>query len=148
MGYSSYSEIVFADTPGKAKSLALNTDEFCRSDWDYTDLKAKRVPELDSAYRGRLWMEWDNMDDRVAMVKKAGFVCDPDYANLEDCEGCGATEWCEQYERMVNEAMEYTDIDHCYECRGLGDDYEIDGEELVSRCETCTCNPNRRDDDE
>ena len=107
MGYSSYSEIVFADTPGKAKSLALNTDEFCRSDWDYTELKAKRVPELDNAYRGRWCMDWDDMDDRVAMVKKAGFRCDPDYAELDWCKDCRAKDWCEQYEYMMEEEKRY-----------------------------------------
>ena len=144
-GYSDYSVVVFADTPGKAVCLALGTDEFPSYDVDFMELKARRIPKLDAFYRGNWYMDWDNMEDRVALVKEANYMCDPYYAALEDCENCPATEWCEQYERMKDDA-EWSDLDHCYECRGLGDDYEIDGDNLVSRCDTCPFNPNRRDD--
>lgn len=145
-GLSDYSVVVFADTPGKAVSLALGTDEFIRSDWDFIELKAKRIPKLDDSYRGYWFMDWDNMADRVALVKEAGFMCDPDYAEIDDCKNCEAKEWCEEYERLQENQTAWDEYDHCYECRGLGDDYRIEGEELVSNCDTCPRNPNRRDD--
>ena len=102
-GYSDYCVIAFAETPGKAISHALGTDEFQRCDWDFIELKAKRIPELDSAYRGRLVMDWENMTDRVAMVKEADLYCDPDYITIEDCNNCQAKDWCSGYERMLVE---------------------------------------------
>lgn len=97
-GYSDYSVIVFADTPGRAVSRALGTDEFQIDDWDFTELRAIRIPTLDASYHGKSVMDWDNMSDRVAMVK-AGFFCDPDCITLDDCKACPAKDWCSEYER-------------------------------------------------
>ena len=99
VGYSGYSIIVFADTPGGAVSRALRTDEFSIDNWDFTELKAIRIPTLDMSYRGKSVMDWDDMEDRVAMVKEAGFYCDPDYITLDDCKVCPAKDWCSGYER-------------------------------------------------
>lgn len=39
------------------------------------------------------------------------------------------------------------DLDHCYECSGYGDDYELDDNgDLVCRCTECPFNPFRGDD--
>lgn len=46
------------------------------------------------------------------------------------------------------EDSEYYEIDWCYECGGLGDDYSIVDGELVSNCDSCPYNPNRTDLDE
>lgn len=35
------------------------------------------------------------------------------------------------------------DFDPCYECRGYGDDYRIEDDELVSNCEGCPKNKRR-----
>lgn len=44
--------------------------------------------------------------------------------------------------------MDDFDYDHCYECRGYGDDYYInDDGELVSACDDCHYNESNRDDD-
>lgn len=41
----------------------------------------------------------------------------------------------------------WDDYDWCYECTGYGDDYSYDDDgELVSNCDNCPNNPNRRDD--
>ena len=109
-GYCEYSVIVFAETPGKAKNLALGTDEFPYGDWDFIELRATREPTLDNSYRGSSYMDWENMDDRVAMVKEAGYRCIPDYVELEICEKCPAKDWCGQYEEMQEEAEEMEDI--------------------------------------
>ena len=105
-GYSDYSVIVFAETPGKAVTAALGTDEFPYHDWDFTELKALRRPALDSAYRGCDFMDWDNATDRIAMVKEAGFTCDPDSVTLAECNTCPAREWCSEYEYLMEEAEE------------------------------------------
>ena len=102
-GYCEYSVVVFAETSGKAKAEALGTDEFPYSDWDFIELTATRVPALDKYYRGKSEMDWDDMQDRVALVKEAGFRCDPDYADLDDCKNCEAKDWCEQYESMMED---------------------------------------------
>lgn len=40
----------------------------------------------------------------------------------------------------------WDDYDWCYECTGYGDDYSYDEDgELVSNCDDCPHNPNRRD---
>ena len=72
-GYAYYSVIVFAETRGKAKSSAIGTDEFPKCDWDFTELRARREPALDGAYRGAWRMEWDNDKDRLAMVRWGGY---------------------------------------------------------------------------
>ena len=39
------------------------------------------------------------------------------------------------------------DLDWCYECTGLGDDYYFDEDgELVCACDECVCNPANRDE--
>lgn len=101
-GYSEFSVIVFAESAGKAKAAALGTDEFPMGDWSFTDMSARRVPELDPFYRGKYRMEWEDMEDRVVMVRYAHCYCHPDYVDLNDCKECKATEWCEQYERVKN----------------------------------------------
>ena len=108
-GYSEYSVIVFADTPGKAVSLALGTDEFPFGDWDFTQLKAIRIPALDASYRGNQYMDWYNMSDRIAMVKEVGFYCDPDFITLKECKDCLAKDWCYGYETMKEDAKENND---------------------------------------
>lgn len=52
-------------------------------------------------------------------------------------------EECEHYADDVDDAY-----DHCYECRGLGDDYIInDDGELECYCDRCGCNPDLKDGD-
>lgn len=102
-GYADYSCVVFAESRGKAVALALGTDEFPSGDWDFTQLTARRLPSLDKCYRGHWYMDWDNMDDRVALVREAGFICDPECADLDDCKDCQAKDWCSQYEQMMED---------------------------------------------
>ena len=51
---------------------------------------------------------------------------------------------------VIDEEEDYDpwdDYDWCYECTGYGDDYSYDDDgELVSNCDNCPNNPNRRDD--
>lgn len=90
---SEYATVVFAETRGKARSLAMATDtceyaEFC-------DIDARRVPWMDKYYTdGKKEMDWDNSKDRIALVKHCGFYC------VEGCDSddCPAHQWCDRYE--------------------------------------------------
>lgn len=93
-----YSTVVFAETRGKAKSEAMRTD--CCEDSEWTDIRVTRVPELDAEYRGHDEMEWDDDQDRHALIR-AGWRCeyiDPDY-----CETCVGREDCEAYKDYLAE---------------------------------------------
>lgn len=111
-GYCDYSCIVFAETRGKAISLALGTDEFPKHEWDYTQLKAIRIPALDKCYRGRWYMDWGNDEDRIDLVKEAGYCCDDDAFDPDECDLCVAKEWCDRYEEYKEE-MENDDGTEC-----------------------------------
>lgn len=89
--------VVFAETAGKAKALALNTDT-CEG-LEFTDISARRAPKLDAAYRGRYEMDWWHDEDRIAMVRDAGFACDLSDVSYEElyCEACAAKWWCREY---------------------------------------------------
>ena len=98
-----YSTIVFAETRGKAKSLALATD--CCEYADFCDIEIRREKELDKYYReGKIEMDWENPLDRIALVKECGFHCDPDYFDFEDCSVCSAKEYCDYYKDRLEES--------------------------------------------
>ena len=89
------STIVFAESRGKAKSIALTTD--CCCDADYTDIRATRFPWADKEYKqGKREMYWDDPKDRRFLVSKAGFRCE--YVERENCEVCSAKDVCEEYQ--------------------------------------------------
>ena len=67
-------EVVFAETRGKARSLALSTD--CCEDARFTDIEVHRMPHLDKYYKEGKWhFDWDNPQDRIVLVKECGFWC-------------------------------------------------------------------------
>ena len=107
--YSEFVVIAFAETRGKAIVNALGTDEFPYGDWDYTEMRAKRCPELDKYYRGAYRMDWDDPGDRLAMIKEAGFYCDEDSFDPDECEKCAGKEYCSQYDEYVEEQDGDTD---------------------------------------
>ena len=95
---SSAATIVFAETRGKARSVAMHT-ETCE-DVDFCDIDVTRKRHMDKYYsEGKKEMDWYNAKDRIAMVKDCGFRCDYDYFNfdIEDCEVCPAKEYCDTY---------------------------------------------------
>lgn len=99
-GDEGISLIVFADTAGKAKAYAAGTDEFC--DYGFTGIRVNRVPNLDKFYKGLSEMDWNNTEDRIAMVRYANFECSCEVWHPE-CEHkkCPAQKWCGRYERMM-----------------------------------------------
>lgn len=89
--------VVFAESAGKAKALAMHTDT-CEG-LEFTDISARRAPKLDTAYRGRWEMDWWNDEDRIAMVRDANFSCDLSEFGYEDleCDRCAAKQCCREY---------------------------------------------------
>lgn len=89
--------IVFAETRGKARVVAMHTDT-CE-DVDFCDIDVTRKRHMDKYYsEGKKEMDWYNAKDRIAMVKECGFRCDYDYFDIEDCEDCPAKQYCDRYE--------------------------------------------------
>lgn len=98
-------EVVFAETRGKAKSIALQTDTFC--DCDFCDLKVYRKPVIDKYYKdGKTLMDWDNQKDRLALVKACGFSCIDDCFG-EFCEDCLSKEYCDRYDEYIEWCQDY-----------------------------------------
>lgn len=105
-GYSDWIVVVFAESRGKAIVAALDTDEFPYGDWSYTELRAIRKPEFDKHYRGNWRMDWDNPDDRLAMVRAGGYYCDDDSFDPDDCAKCSGKDYCSRYEEYLDEERE------------------------------------------
>lgn len=94
-GYSDYTTVVFAETAGKAKSIAMSS-EACEG-CDFIDIEVFRVQQLDKYYKkGKQEMDWFNEKDRIALVKDCGFICSREVIN-PDCENCSAKKWCDRY---------------------------------------------------
>lgn len=86
--------IVFAETRAKAIYAALSwTDTFDGCVW--IDMSACRFPEYDQYYSGKMFVDWDNMDDRIRLVRDFGWNCGE--AIEWFCQECPAKEWCEEY---------------------------------------------------
>lgn len=137
------STVVFAETAGKARYIAMYSGTL-GDDLEFKDIYVRRIPQLDEYYKGRTEMDWSDDNDRVAMVRFAGFCCGEDCFDQEECGRCSAKEYCNQYKDYMEEEKYWDEYDHCYECRGLGDDYILnDDGELESYCDKCGCNPNR-----
>lgn len=99
--------IVFAKTRNKAKYLAVQYDEGLQ-DYGYDEVRAIRMPQLDKyADHNPYVMDFDIDEDRLIMVRDAGFRCiEPEY---EDCEKCVAKDYCEVYKD--ERTLEYVDQD-------------------------------------
>lgn len=94
-----YSIVVFAETAGKAKMYAANSDMF--DAYDFTEIRVNRCKALDCFYNGKTEMDWMDDDERVAMVRCAGFECSIEVWHPECEHGeCPAQQWCGRYERM------------------------------------------------
>lgn len=97
-----FSTVVFAETAGKAKAIAQHT-EACELS-DFTDICVRRIPALDKFYRGKQEMDWNDPDDRAAMVRYGNFECSDEVdVSEEKCSECSAAEWCGRYERIKEE---------------------------------------------
>lgn len=92
--------VVFAESSGKAKATAMST-EACE-DVDFVNIQVQRLPNMDKYYKpGKTEMDWNNPEERIALVKDAGFHCE--YIELTECEQCPAREYCDEWEAYVEE---------------------------------------------
>ncbi|MBQ7912958.1 MAG: hypothetical protein IJ308_04325 [Clostridia bacterium] len=95
--------VVFAETRGKARALARNTDA-CE-DCDWCDIEVYRLPKIDKYYKeGKKEMDWCDPKDRIILVKECGFRCE--IINDDECEECAAKEYCDLYKDYVEELRE------------------------------------------
>ena len=95
------SEVVFAETKGKARTLALSTDS-CE-DAHFLDVEVRRMPHLDKHYKEGKWhFDWDNPEDRTILVKEANFICSDEALDYTECEcyECPAKEYCSKYAEL------------------------------------------------
>ena len=92
--------VVFADTRGKARALAMHTD--CCEGADFCSIEVYRQPQMDKYYTdGKREMDWEDSQDRIALVKDCGFRCSEDVFEIDDCEICPAKEYCDRYSDYV-----------------------------------------------
>ena len=64
---------------------------------EFLDLEVYRLPQMDKYYKlDKSEMDWLDPEDRIALVKDAGFRCE--YVELEECKQCPAREYCSEYE--------------------------------------------------
>jgi hypothetical protein len=91
-----YAAVVFAETRGKARALAQSTDA---CDYvDFVNIEVHRIKDADKYYKpGKRELDWDNADDRIALVKDCGFVCDHEYWDMDDCAVCPAKDFCDKF---------------------------------------------------
>lgn len=98
-------EIVFAETRGKARALALCSEYW--EDEDFTDIAVYRMPQADKFYKEGKWhLDWDDPKDRIALVKDCGFVCSDEAFDYEDCQTCPANHYCDKYTDFKKEEAE------------------------------------------
>ena len=98
-------EIVFAETRGKARALALSTD--CCEDAKFTDIEVRRMRYADKYYKEGKWhLDWENPKDRIILVRKFDFHCDIDYFDLADCDVCSAREYCDLFKEKIRQSFE------------------------------------------
>lgn len=89
--YSECSVVVFAETAGKAKQIALKTDELCEE--RYVDIKVNRLPKIDRFYKeGKAIVDFEDEDIRLELVKEYNWAClEPTY---RECSVCLAEKYC------------------------------------------------------
>ena len=94
--------IVFAETAGKARTLALSTDT-CE-DAEFINIVVHRMKDLDNCYSGKWEMDWGYDDEMVLiLVRDHGWGCDTDYVDIDkDCAYCIAKEYCGSYEYLTS----------------------------------------------
>ena len=94
--------VIFAETRGKAIRYALDHCDGAFDWYTWTEMRALRKPALDRFYKGRPAMDWCDLDDRVAMVRYAGFRCSDEVLVMSDeCLACPAHFWCDRFDGML-----------------------------------------------
>lgn len=86
-----YAAVVFADTREAARSYCTR-DEDVIGEVAYTNVRARRVPKLDSWYANKPVMDWDDKTDRIGLVSVGIYLC----SECRDCETCVCRDCCEE----------------------------------------------------
>ena len=103
-----WSTVVFAETRGQARSIAMTTD--CCEDAQFCDIEVYRAKVMDKYYKpGKVELEWRDPKDRLALVKELGFYCDPEYLDWSDCKTCSAKKYCDYYQDHLEATKEDAD---------------------------------------
>ena len=102
-------EVVFAETRGKAVVIAQGLDNF--QDSEFMDLRATRVKDYDKYYKpGKTHMDWNIDEDRIVLAQN-GCHCHPDYVDYEDdCPFCCAKDVCDLYQEYLEEYKEEENV--------------------------------------
>lgn len=104
-GIEPYATVVFAETRGKARSLATHT-EACE-DVSFLDIEVRRCEAADKYYQDGKWeMDWYKKEDRIALVRDCGFQCAIDTFEPEECQHCPASQWCDLHQDYIREKVE------------------------------------------
>ena len=92
----------FAETASKARFEAFHHVEMGDHDTkqDFLRYKARRFPEGDRLYKpGKFQLDWDVPEDRLVLVKYAGWYCSEENTEEEcGCSSCPAREFCPRQE--------------------------------------------------
>ena len=106
--YEGYATIVFAETAGKARYIAMQSD-MIGDDLEFRYVVVRREKKLDAYYRGVTEMDWYNAQDRMAIVQELGLSCDDDAFDPDDCKRCPAAELCGKYQDWLEEEQEVSE---------------------------------------
>lgn len=86
--------VIFALSRRAAKMIAYTSATF-RCGVNFSELRVRRIPELDHQCFGRDEMDWENDEDRILMVRYAGMFCrDP---KKNKCRACPANPECRMW---------------------------------------------------
>ena len=84
-----YSTIVFAESAGKAKAIAMDSD--CLEGIEWVNIRVKREPMADFLYNGYSEIDWDDDGTRLILVRDMGWSC---LEAGDECNRCVAKEYC------------------------------------------------------
>jgi hypothetical protein len=89
--------VVFAESASRAKKLAMRT-EVCEDSF-FTDVRVQRFPEMDGKDRGRDAIDWNDAEDRKALVA-LGWACEETSGECDSCpekSNCGNWEGGDEF---------------------------------------------------
>ena len=86
-----YPVIVFAQTPGRARAIALSTDVLYGA--DFTRIRLRRMPDFNCLGDNEGELDWYDPQTRIALVRDHGWDCYEQ--TVGECANCPAKEWCE-----------------------------------------------------
>ena len=105
--FTDNSTIVFAETAGKAKSIAWRYNLFYDDYTDFMDIYCQRRKEGDKFYNGKSFLDWECREDRLLLVKEFGFTCIEELYDERECAYCVAKKFCSLHKEMQERKKTY-----------------------------------------